>query len=424
MKEINLKGLDLSVYEEELSNGLKIYYLPITNNKKYNIQFVVRLGGRNRTFEYENEMITLPEGTAHYLEHKVFENEDGSNTFELFNNHATYGNAFTNDKRTTFLCRGTSNFEEDLKILLNFVTKPYFTDENVEKERGIISEEIKQNEDNVYRRLYNNQLKGLFHSKEYQQTVIGTIESINKIDKDILYKAYNTFYNPSNTFIVITGNFNIDNASRIIKEILSKKKGITIKQPNIEEKESVVKKKIELESDHETNKILIGIKKDISNINLSKFEIDVYTSILLEMIFGETTNFRQEIYDKKIVTSFSTASEINGNTLILRIFGVSDQIDTLINKIENELKNIKLDQKTFNRIKKVILAHSIIDSDYSEQMISNIVGYLTIFDDIVPDRTEKIRKLNIEQLEKLVKEFDFNNKNITLIKKSSLNNGS
>ena len=139
MKKIKLIGLDLTVYQETLKNGLNIYYLPITKNNTYNIQYGVNFGGKTVKFKYNNEIITIPEGTAHYLEHKIFENEDGSSVYELFDSHATSNNAYTSDKRTLYVCSGTAAFEEDLDILLDFVSKPYFTDENIAKERVLLS---------------------------------------------------------------------------------------------------------------------------------------------------------------------------------------------------------------------------------------------------------------------------------------------
>ena len=239
MKEIKLLGLDLTLYQETLKNGLNIYYLPMMNNNTYNIQYGVNFGGKTLNFKYNNEIINIPEGTAHYLEHKMFENEDNKSVYELFESHATSNNAYTNDKRTIYVCSGTSAFEEDLDILLDLVSKPYFTDENIEKERGIIEQEIKQSEDNIYRTIYNLQLKGLYHSKEYQQTVIGTIDTIKKINKDLLYKIYNYFYVPNNMFLIITGNFNINNASKIINKKLSNIKPNNIKLLPINEKEQI-----------------------------------------------------------------------------------------------------------------------------------------------------------------------------------------
>ena len=143
MKKIELLNLDMEIYTETLDNGLEIYFIPYENKKNYYISYATKYGSDVTSFDYENKKYTPPLGIAHYLEHKMFETESGEDPFTFFSESGTDSNAMTSFDSTKYICYGTKNFKENLSYLLDFVNKPYFTDENVEKEKGIIAEEIR-----------------------------------------------------------------------------------------------------------------------------------------------------------------------------------------------------------------------------------------------------------------------------------------
>ena len=200
MKEIKLIGLDQNVLYEKLENGLEVYFIPYKNKTNYTMHYITKFGSRNTTFKpiNTNEMITVPDGIAHFLEHKMFEQEDGVDPFSFAAKTGTASNASTNFKITRYFFEGNNGFEENLDYLLTFVNSPYFTDESVEKEKGIIAEEIKQYDDEVEWFLDEELRKAVFKDDPVRLDIAGTVESISKITKELLYQTYETYYQPSN----------------------------------------------------------------------------------------------------------------------------------------------------------------------------------------------------------------------------------
>ena len=194
------------VISAKLDSGLDVLLIPKKGYiKKYAI-FSTKYGSNDNKFIpiNENDVIQVPEGIAHFLEHKLFEEPEG-NIFDEFSKLGTNVNAFTNFNQTSYLFSCTDNFCESLELLIKFVQNPYFTDENVEKEKGIIAQEIKMYEDNPGWRVFFNALKGMYFEHPVKIDIAGTIESIQNIDKETLYKCYNTFYNPKNMVLVTVG---------------------------------------------------------------------------------------------------------------------------------------------------------------------------------------------------------------------------
>ena len=226
MKEIDLCGLDQSVYYEKLDNGLEVYLIPFKNKKNYIMTYVTKFGSLYTTFVPYNgkEYITVPDGIAHFLEHKMFEQEDGIDPFTFASKSGTYSNASTDFNSTRYYFEGSKNFKENLNYLLDFVGSPYFTDTNVEKEKGIIAEEIKQYDDEIYWFMEKEIYKSLFHKDNHRIDIAGTVDTINKITKEDLYNTYYTYYQPSNMFLVVAGDFDKEEAIDIVRNNTNEEK--------------------------------------------------------------------------------------------------------------------------------------------------------------------------------------------------------
>ena len=190
----------------------------------YNTAFALfgtKYGSVNTTFKTKNDadFVTVPEGIAHFLEHKLFENED-CDVFELYAKTGASGNAYTSFGRTAYLFSCTENFPESLSILLDFVQKPYFTQATVDKEQGIIAQEIKMGEDNPYVAVFFNLLKAVYHSHPVRIGIAGTVDSIAKINADLLYRCYYTFYNLNNMVLSVAGNCRVDDVLEVADRLL------------------------------------------------------------------------------------------------------------------------------------------------------------------------------------------------------------
>ena len=206
MQTIEFQQLDETLYYKQLENGLDVYILPKKGFSKTFVTFTTKYGSIDRTFVPigEEEPITVPDGIAHFLEHKMFEKEEGD-VFQKFSEVGAQANAFTSFTRTAYLFSSTNHLYKSTETLLDFVQQPYFTEETVNKEKGIIGQEITMYDDQPDWRLYFGAIENMYHNHPVKIDIAGTIESIDKITAEHLYTCYNTFYHPSNMLLFVIG---------------------------------------------------------------------------------------------------------------------------------------------------------------------------------------------------------------------------
>ena len=220
MKEINCEKIKEKAYWEKLENGLEVKIIPKKNiNKKY-IMYGTRFGSIDNRFimPKTHEEVFIPDGVAHFLEHKMFEQPNGTNSLDTLMALGIDANAYTTTDHTAYLFECTNHFEEGLDELMDYVQHPYFTDQNVEKEKGIIGQEITMYDDDPGWQLYLGAMDCIYKNNPIKIDIAGSIESISKITPDVLNKCYNTFYNPSNMVIVASGDFEPEELMAKIKQ--------------------------------------------------------------------------------------------------------------------------------------------------------------------------------------------------------------
>ena len=224
METIHYKTISEDLYYEEMANGLKVYLLPKEGFSKTYGLFTTDFGSIDTTFVPlgESEMIKVPDGIAHFLEHKMFDMADGDAT-EKFARLGASTNAFTSSTRTAYLFNTTSNEKECVELLLDFVQELYLTPESVEKEKGIIGQEIKMYDDDPDWRCYFGSIQNLYQKHTVSVDIAGTVETVNSTDKETLEKCYNTFYHPSNMMLFVVGNIVPENMMSIIRNNQEKK---------------------------------------------------------------------------------------------------------------------------------------------------------------------------------------------------------
>ncbi|HHW69688.1 MAG TPA: insulinase family protein, partial [Tenericutes bacterium] len=270
-----LEKLGVEVVEKVLDNNLRVFIVPMSNVSNIYVTFSTDFGSIHNEFVPidEKKMIKVPDGIAHFLEHKVFEQENGIDPFTFFSERGADLNANTSYVKTTYLFSGIDFFEENIKYLIDFVTTPHFTDENIEKEKGIIEQEIKMYLDDPYTRLYEGILYNTFINHPMKYPIIGSIDSIRSITKEDLFKCYNTFYTTSNMFIVITGNVDPNKTIEILETIDFKNKSDNkkIKLKTYNEPDKVAKEKEILKLNVTIPKATITYKINIKNVkNISE----------------------------------------------------------------------------------------------------------------------------------------------------------
>ncbi len=252
----------------------------------------------------KSEYHTVPDGIAHFLEHKMFEKEDGD-VFQQFSKQGASANAFTSFTRTAYLFSSTSDTQKNLKTLLDMVQQPYFTEKTVEKEKGIIGQEITMYDDNPDWRLYFGVIENMYHHHPVKIDIAGTIESISHITAELLYDCYNTFYHPSNMLIFITGPVNPEEIMEFIRADQDAKDyqdAPEIKRQFDEEPAQVAKKQQVLEMNVQSSKCLVGVKAD--NPNQSGKEMlknELAINILLDMLFGKSSANYEDLYNQGLI---------------------------------------------------------------------------------------------------------------------------
>ena len=420
MKAIELKGLDQTLYYEKLENGLEVYMLPYKNKSNYTMHYLTKYGSIQTTFiPYgEKEKITVPDGIAHFLEHKMFEQEDGVDPFTYAAKTGTYSNASTNFECTRYYFEGNQAFQDNLNYLLDFVGSPYFTDENVEKEKGIIAEEIKQYDDEVEWVFEEEIKKALLQKDNHRVDIAGTIESINTITKEDLYNTYYTFYQPSNMFLVISGDFKVEDAINTIKNnetLRNAKTNFKVKVFQEEEPLAVNEKIKELEFNVVNTKVGYGIKIPIKHIK-DKYLFNLYIGLMLSIKFGLSSVFREKLKKEQLMTSFYMEREIVGEYLIIVFKADSETPFELIEEIKKELDNIEIPEEEINRLKKVWISSEVIMIDNINMSLENIVDDIIEFGDIIPNKVEIFRSLNKKDYDKILSSIDFSNSSTVIIR--------
>lgn len=419
MKKINLKNIDMTLYTEVLSNGLEIYMLPYKNKKNYYVTFATRYGSDVLEFtDINRKSYRPPLGIAHFLEHKMFEEESGEDPFTFYAKSGTDCNAATSFDSTQYMFWGNKNFNKNLEYLLRFVTHPYFTDQNVKKEKGIIAEEIKMYRDYPDYKLELKLRENLYKNHPRRLDIAGTVSEINKITKDDLYTCYNSFYVPSNMFILMTGNFDPLIALEVIRnELDSNKKGKITKIKKITEPIKVNKEKDVIKGNIEIPKIAIGLKISTKDMGLDDLELSLYLNMLTTIMFGDSSLFKEKVREKKILNGLSVGWENLEDISTFYIQASSIKPDELIDEILNEFNNIMVDESSFNRIKKVWISREIRNVDDIEEMADSLYYDILKYRKVIPNKIDIIKNMKFKVLKDIVKKINFKNYSIVKMDK-------
>ena len=411
MKKISLNGLDMDYYKDTLNNGLEIYMLPYENKKNYFISFATKFGSEVVEFTDEKkEKHKLPLGIAHFLEHKMFEQESGEDPFAFFSKSGTGCNASTSFDNTQYICYGTKNFEANLEYLISYVNDPYYTDGNVKKEKKIIAEEIKMYEDMPDIQLEMSLRKNIFHNHPRRIDIAGTVEEINKITKEDLYTCYSNFYIPNNMFILIVGNFNKDRALEIIRKKLEYKKMQTPPQiEKIVEPSDIKEPQTKITSNIEIPKLAYGLKVPTKDLKLKDLDLNLYLNLLTTIVFGASSEFRERVRNEKMLNGIHTEWESLDGFKVFYLMASTKEPARLEEEIKSELENLSITENAFNRIKKVWIANEIRMIDNIDATVGNLYDDILKYGDIIPNRIERIRSMKLKTLQELIKKIDFNN---------------
>lgn len=374
---IRNEALNEQYYHYKHKSGLSIILYPMEGYSSAYALFGTNYGSIDTTFktQHDKDFITVPEGIAHYLEHKLFESEDGD-AFSLFAKTGASANAYTSFDKTCYLFSTTDNFDESLKALITFVQAPYFTKENVEKEQGIIGQEIKMYEDDPNWRVFFNLLNALYENNPVKIDIAGTTDSIAKIDKDLLYSCYHTFYNLNNMVVCIAGNFDEESAAKIIEENLRECEKIEITKKVPEESAKLAKKEFIQNLSVAVPLFNIGYKeKPVSKDE--ELVAQITCELILSSVAGKGSELYKEMYDNSLINSTFETQVFCGRGYFANIFsGESRNPRQVMEKIASAVEKYKetgIDEEAFNRAKKSLYGHSIMLLNNVEAVANEMV---------------------------------------------------
>ena len=416
MKVIESLNIKEKAYIEKLENGMTVIIIPKNTTKKKYVIWGVNFGSIDNHFKVDGEEIYIPDGVAHFLEHKMFEQENGKNSLDTLMALGIDANAYTTSDHTAYLFECTDHFYEGLDELMNYVQNPYFTNENVEKEKGIIAQEIRMYDDDPGWQLYMGILDCLYKNNPIKVDIAGTVESISKITPEVLYKCYNTFYALDNMTLVICGDFEPEKLLEEVKKRLTKNKTYEKIERIYPEKEKTINKKyVEKNMNVSMPIFAIGIK-DVSKMDSEIVKKHIAIEILLNVIIGKSSDLYKKMYNQGLLLEEPNIDyEFSEEYAHIVISGQSNDSEEVYKMFKEEIENYKkngLNINHFERIKKKIYGEYVVEynniSEIARKFLTDSMKKISSFDYI-----EQYKVITKEYVEQVLKEI-FNNEYMAL----------
>ncbi|WP_336577244.1 EF-P 5-aminopentanol modification-associated protein YfmH [Candidatus Enterococcus mansonii] len=396
------------LYTEVLPNGLTVYLLPKKDyNKTYGL-FTTNYGSIDNEFVPigEKDFVKVPDGIAHFLEHKMFEKEEGD-VFQQFGRQGASANAFTSFTKTSYLFSTTDQVEKNLETLLNFVQEPYFTKETVDKEKGIIGQEIQMYLDDSNWRLFFGTLGNLYPKHPLHIDIAGTVESIGEITAEDLYTCYNTFYHPSNMTLFVVGKMEPESMMAFIRDNQSAKtfaKAQPIKRHFPKETTADIIKESSLEMAISRPKVIVGLKgldeTPATGKELLKYKLTA--NLLFQLLFGNTSQNYLNLYNEGLLDdSFGYEFNLDRSFHFADFGGDSDHPEELAERIEEILltanQSTEVTETNLSLLKKKMIGkyfQSLNSLEYiANQFSQSLYGETTLFD--TPEVIESIQMSDV-----------------------------
>ncbi len=342
-------------YKYVHGSGVTVCLCPMEGYSTINAQFAVKFGSQdNRCRINGGEVLSIPDGTAHYLEHKLFESPE-KDAFALFAQTGAFCNAGTSYDYTCYYFSCAEHFEKNLEILLDFVQAPYFTPENVEKERGIISQEITMYQDSPSWRVFMELLGCVYSENPIRNDIAGTVESIAEITDKLLYDVYNAYYNPANMYLTIAGNFDMEAAIRVCEQKLLSREAVQLENIAHMEPQQVASHRSEISMPVAKPQFAIGFKLPDAD-GQEALNGYIYYNLMFDIIFGDTSEFFKRMRDAgKINDAFRVSVFMGRGYVLPNATGESDDPDEVLEEMKQELRRFKEcppAREMFDRVKK------------------------------------------------------------------------
>lgn len=411
MEVIECSLIKEKAYVDRLSNGLKIIVIPKKETNKKYIIWGTNFGSNDNRFIHPEtgEEVIVPDGVAHFLEHKMFEQPNGTNSLDTLMALGLDANAYTTNDHTAYLfeCSEDETFYKGLDEFMDYVQSPYYTEQNVEKEKGIIGQEIMMYDDDPGFQLYLDTLKCLYEKFPIRIDIAGSIETITNIHPDMLYKCYNTFYNPSNMVLVVSGNFEPEDIKNEIAMRLKPSKDIgKITRIFEDEPERIYQDYIEKKMPVSMPIFMIGIKDKVVKPE-ERAKRHMAIEVILGLIIGKSSELYKNLYENQnVFGEIDYEYEYSKNYAHVLISGQSNNPqlvkDMLITEME-KLKRLGINEKDFERIKRKIYGDFVTEfndvASIGRMFLADTIKEVETFDYV-----EKYDDITIEYATKILQE--------------------
>lgn len=391
MEELVYKQLNETVYQETLDNGLKVFLLSKPEMAKTFGIFTTNYGSIDQTFTPigKDESVTVPEGIAHFLEHKLFEKED-RDVFQDFTRLGASANAFTSFTKTAYLFTATSQIDKNVKTLLDFVQDPYFSEESVEKEKGIIAQEIRMYDDQPDWRSFFGTIQSLYHNHPVKVDIAGTVDSIQDITKDDLYTCYETFYHPSNMVLFVAGNIEPESMMKLIRDNQAGKEfpdAPEINRSYPDEPKKAYKKEHSITMPVTTAKAMVGVKENVEGLTGEELvRGELLSGMILDYYFSRSGVYYEELYKNDLIDdSFQFETELDrqfGFTILGGDSRKPDQMAARIKEMLHELKEQRISEEDFTRMKRKKIGQFMRAMNSLEFIANQFTHYHTLGTDL------------------------------------------
>lgn len=349
-----------TLISDTLPNGLRLMVIPKPGFSACYAVFATDYGGAHRRFELEGELKDTPAGVAHFLEHKMFDLPGGDNALNILSQNGASPNAFTSSGVTAYYFQCTERFEENLRMLLHFVSTPYFTEETVQKEQGIIAQEIRMGEDNPGVALYYNLMGLLYERHPARERVAGTVESIAQITAQTLYDCHSAFYSPSNMVLCVEGDVDAELVRRIAEEELPKE-AAPVPRADFGEPEGPLPVKRERTERMEVSAPLfyIGAKLRAEQKGDALLRQHLVSQLAMRILVGPSSRFYTKLYADGILNQdFDYEADFSAGTATVLLGGESAKPGAVLKALTAEVERTQregLDPESFDRAKRASL---------------------------------------------------------------------
>ena len=414
MEELELKGLNEKIYVYHTKCGLPIYMWVNEKVSSMYASLSVKYGSIHTKFKIGKKTYEVPNGIAHFLEHVKFNIDEETTAHDEFYKLGGDANAFTTFDYTSYIVFATNNKKENLEELLNFVYNPFFTKKCISKEKGIIVEEANMGLDDPYSIVFFHSLLNTLQKSKYRNTITGTPDDVTSITLEDVKLVYDTFYHPENMFLTLTGNFN----PYEVEDNLSKKKFGKYLNPIII-KENEPKKVTTKYKEEYINvtypRLKFSIKMDMSRFkNYSSLELKILTSLLFNINFGATSDFKDELMEKGLIQNMNVTCDVYDDTFVVTINVTSNFKEEIIKKVKEKLENLSISELDFKRKKNATIATLILDYEDLENVSYRIQDDVLNNGGIVTNLKEILEDETIDDLKNIIDLLDFDNISINV----------